>query len=72
MTEGKSVSKGSSSIPPLPAPLQFAAGGIAGVTEILVMYPLDGIFNLNNYKLSRLDSNFKLEKEQALMHIHLF
>ena len=29
-------------LPPLPASLQFLAGGIAGVTEILVMYPLDG------------------------------
>lgn len=36
-------------LPPLPAPLQFAAGGIAGVTEILVMYPLDGThFPFNN------------------------
>jgi len=26
---------------PLPFHLQFAAGAIAGVTEILVMYPLD-------------------------------
>lgn len=27
---------------PLPFHLQFVAGGIAGVSEIMVMYPLDG------------------------------
>jgi hypothetical protein len=29
---------------PLPFYMQFAAGAIAGVSEILAMYPLDGNF----------------------------
>ena len=36
---------------PLPFHLQFAAGAIAGVTEILVMYPLDVV--KVNYLLRR-------------------
>jgi len=35
------MSSGKSQPPPLPFSMQFAAGAIAGVSEILTMYPLD-------------------------------
>jgi hypothetical protein len=34
---------------PLPFHMQFIAGGVAGVSEIMVMYPLDGKILLHSF-----------------------